>query len=370
MNPTVTLFAVALMACGPAKETAPTETSGPEETEETEETETETEAPAAWVRLADGVDQHSLVARSASEVIAAGTSGGGVTLYAVAGGVATPEALDAYRDVSREVDVAVDGAGVRHLLHSRDAGGPGELIYGTDTSGAWLFEVVDRGQGDSGKGGWNALGATDDGYAYLAWESGNYAEGTAGALFSGSWAEADLDVDLTLDDAGTPWIAGRDSSNVRVARRDAKGGFIDVGLVDDLGGNTGFDVAITIVGGQPAVAYATLNGDPTDLRVSVYDGAAWQAEVIASGDGVGVSPALAATPDGTLHLLYGDLEAGAWVYATRPAGGAWSSVEPAELTACVGAPQAESVATLATKDGALWAGAHGGSGWCVGPLAP
>jgi hypothetical protein len=45
-------------------------------------------------------------------------------------------------------------------------------------------------------------------------------------------------------------------------------------------------------------------------------------------------------------------------------------VEPAELTACVGAPQAESVATLATKDGALWAGAHGGSGWCVGPLAP
>ncbi len=279
-----------------------------------------------------------------------------------AGAVTWTDLSAAGADLSGEVDLELDAAGRRIFAYAPSIGGPGALMVAYDDGASWTELEVDRGAGDAGMGGWNAIALASDGELHVAWEDGGYAVGDEHGFFAmADWADDLLiDVDLTLADDGTPVIAAHTTDDkVRVVHVDGSG-VTEVLEVDDLGGNTGFDPAIAMDGAVHHVVYAIYDGDPTDLRYATDASGVLVHEVLDSGEGVGGHPRLAVA-DGTAHLAYAALDRGALMYGSRPAGGSWTLTEVGQLHDLCGVPgtelawdQDDGTPDLAVRDGVVF----------------
>lgn len=238
-------------------------------------------------------------------------------------------------DASGEIDLHLAEDGLRTVLYSRIAAGPGALELAFEqVDGSWAQVDVAAGQGDSGKGGWNALAVAGDGAVHVAWEDGGYGVGDAAGIAVGpEWADdLSLDVDLVLD-GSTPVIAAKtDQEEVRIVEMSGATA-IERGLVNDVSGNTGFDPALTVAPDGLHVVYASYEGDPMDLRHASAAGG-WVSDLIDSGPGVGGHPRLAAEPDGTLHVAYADEGRGVLRYGWRTAETDWVLHDLVELSTC------------------------------------
>jgi hypothetical protein len=246
----------------------------------------------------------------------------------------TTEDLPFEDDIQDQVDLALGPSGERHVVYARSAAG-GTLTYAAEGDAGWDRVEIGRGAGDSGFGGWNALAVGPDGVAHVAWQYGGYAFGTlAEGMFTGVWSDAvSLDVDVAIGGDGRPVFAGHTmESDVLVARRDDVG-FTELGTVDDLGGNTGFDVTMAVDGDVVHVLYYTLLGSVQDVRYATNASGAWVAETVALGPQIALGGVIALDGDGQPVVAYGDTTTESMLLVTRDGAG-WATREVASWGDC------------------------------------
>jgi hypothetical protein len=246
----------------------------------------------------------------------------------------TTEDLPFEDDIQDQVDLALGPSGERHVVYSRSAAG-GTLTYAAEGDAGWDRVEIGRGAGDSGFGGWNALAVGSDGVAHVAWEHGGYAFGTlAEGMVTGVWSDAvSLDVDVAIGGDGRPVFAGHaEESDVLVARRDDVG-FTELGYVDDLGGNTGFDVSMAVDGDVVHVLYYTLLGSVQDLRYASNASGAWVVETVEVGPQITLEGTITLDGAGQPVIVYGDTTTEAMVLVTRNGAG-WAKQDVAAWDDC------------------------------------
>ena len=199
----------------------------------------------------------------------------------------------------RGISLAFDPADRPWIAYAAELGG----VSVTRFNGvAWLNDELDS----YGKGPSIAIDAGG-----LPWVSYCRFSALKVARFDGaSWSVEVVEnlcqdaTSLTLDAAGNPMVADRDSTNkdLRLARRGA-GSWVTETV--DAAGDVGLEPSLKIDrNGKPVIAY--YDAGNADLKVARFNGTSWLLEAVDSSGDVGHHPSLAIDPSGKPVVAYVD----------------------------------------------------------------
>ena len=178
-------------------------------------------------------------------------------------------------------DLAVDATGRLHTVWAEYSTG---LVYGSDTSGSWLFETVDAAStygcaiavDAQGKPhlAWLAVGASGDELRYARRDTAGWSQQTVAS--GGLWAWHGPD--LALDSAGAPVIAftaqpTSSTYSLTLARPDASGWSFDATGYDGYGPMLAIDAS-----DRPHLLF-----DRQTLYYATRSGASWSRETVKAG---------------------------------------------------------------------------------------
>lgn len=150
----------------------------------------------------------------------------------------------------------------------------------------------------------------------------------------GTWTETGTRIGagtypaIALDEDGVPHVTYRDGATFQYAVRES-GGIWDVETAPSLPSPGISDLLIDADGtAHVAVQIIPTPGDTDLVYATRTSGGSWSSEVVDPLHGRGLDPTIAMDGAGTIHLVWvGDTLPFAVSYASRPAGGAWSSIE-------------------------------------------
>lgn len=240
----------------------------------------------------------------------------------------------------RNISLAIDSEGRRHLVFGDDANGSGSVGYAID-DGGWAIDTVDSGSGDQGLGYKTSMALAPDGTVHMAWEGG-YAAGTFDDFYTQDFDGGSYFA-LTVDGDGKPLIVDQtDDDRVRVNLFDGTTWSTLAEVDGDDGAYVGLYPDIAEQDGVIHLAYSAFeSGDAVEPRYATNEGGAWVVDVLEHGDHVGHAPKLAVGDDGTVHLAYADIANDLLRYGVREPGGDWVLQDVTGLGDSCGTPGLE-----------------------------
>jgi hypothetical protein len=234
-------------------------------------------------------------------------------------------------------DIAVDGANNVHIVYATSSDGVGGVValyYATDASGSWITtKLVDYtdsiyGYGFSG----TAIAATSSGKVHIAFGGGPYDLLYLNDL-SGAWIDPlklgdtgfGVDVSMSLDSSGQVYIAHDSPYGLKLALVNAAGAPVSNTLIDgesvDYGPDRWFPtIAINKVDNSVYVSYWYWDTSPEpDVRlIKLWSSAGGITSI--DNDPNGSEPSITVDQNGKIYISYADPHTSKLKYATNESG--------------------------------------------------